>query len=365
MLNWKQCLLSLGVATGLVISPLGVISPVFAAQQKVVKKASTKASSKKTRTVKRASAKKTVKATKRQITKKAHQAKSNRRYAKRATRRAVSRGPSQATLAGLRNTKDPLDLGSSVAYIVDQDTGEELLSKNAGVPLPIASVTKLMTALVVAESGINMDETVLITREDYLPSSASSKLRNGMKIKRSELLKAALMSSDNRAAHALARTFPQGKAKFISLMNETADRLGMRDSAFADPTGLDNRNHSTARDLAKLVGAAYEYGDIRRASTLPAAQVKAGRYVLNMHTTNRLIGNPDWNIGIQKTGFTTAAGRCMVIQSEVGPRRVVMVVLDSPNNTQRATDMTTMKRFVEAENRWDRQFSNVNPYELF
>lgn len=283
----------------------------------------------------------------------------------RVARRAIRRGPSQATLAGLRQTDDPLDLGSSVAYIVDQDTGEELFTKNADVPLPIASVTKLMTALVIAESGVPMNKSVKITKEDYLRSSASSKLRNGMVMPRSELLKAALMSSDNRAAHALARTTPQGKAWFIKQMNLTAKRLGMEDTFFADPTGLDNRNHSTARDLAKLVAAAYEYKDIREASTMSAAQLRAGRYVLNLHTTNRLIGNPDWNIGIQKTGFTTAAGRCMVVQSEVGSRRVVMVVLDSPNNTQRAADMTSMKQFVEAENRIDRQFSTALPYEIF
>ena len=223
----------------------------------------------------------------------------------------------------------------------------------------------VMTALVIAESGVPMNKSVKITKEDYLRSSASSKLRNGMVMPRSELLKAALMSSDNRAAHALARTTPQGKAWFIKQMNLTAKRLGMEDTFFADPTGLDNRNHSTARDLAKLVAAAYEYKDIREASTMSAAQLRAGRYVLNLHTTNRLIGNPDWNIGIQKTGFTTAAGRCMVVQSEVGSRRVVMVVLDSPNNTQRAADMTSMKQFVEAENRIDRQFSTALPYEIF
>ncbi len=379
MLQWQRFLLSLGMGTALAVLPVTVSSPVWAAQKtaapaKTAKKAVVKRKSAAARSTPRKAVVK--KSTRTAVTKKSRSATRSakakvskkvrgKRTARRVVRRPVFRGPSQAMLAGLRNTDDPLDLGSSVAYIVDQDTGEELFQKNADVSLPIASVTKLMTALVIAESGVSMEESVRITREDYLSSRAHSKLRNGMVMKRSELLKAALMSSDNRAAHALARSTPQGLSAFISQMNATARRLGMTDTVFADPTGLDNRNHSTARDLAKLVAAAYEYKDIREASTLSAAQLRAGRYVLNMHTTNRLIGDPNWNIGIQKTGFTTAAGRCMVVQSEVGSRRVVMVVLDSPNNTQRAADMTSMKHFVESENRIDRQFSTANPYELF
>lgn len=392
MFQWQKFLLSLGLGVSIVALPLTAATPAWAAQKTTISKSKTTAKkvdkvvkvTQKNTSAKAASVKgnvkqkvaKTKSANKvaaRKATKGGKQVASTTKAARaakwkkqqRVARRAIRRGPSQATLAGLRQTDDPLDLGSSVAYIVDQDTGEELFTKNADVPLPIASVTKLMTALVIAESGVPMNKSVKITKEDYLRSSASSKLRNGMVMPRSELLKAALMSSDNRAAHALARTTPQGKAWFIKQMNLTAKRLGMEDTFFADPTGLDNRNHSTARDLAKLVAAAYEYKDIREASTMSAAQLRAGRYVLNLHTTNRLIGNPDWNIGIQKTGFTTAAGRCMVVQSEVGSRRVVMVVLDSPNNTQRAADMTSMKQFVEAENRIDRQFSTALPYEIF
>ena len=281
------------------------------------------------------------------------------RYAK------VRRAPSQATLAGLRETPDALSLGSSVALAVDQDTGEELFSKNADVELPIASVTKLMTALVIAESGLSLNQKIRITREDYVRSRASSKIRNGMVMTRRAVLQAALMSSGNRAATALARTYPGGRRAFVQKMNETAERLGMEDSFFADPSGLDNRNHSTARDLAKLVAAAHEHEAIRDASTSPAARLKAGRYVVKLQTTNRLIGNPDWNIGVQKTGFTTAAGRCMVVQSEFADRRVVMVLLDSPNSAQRAADMQTMRRFVENESSVNAQLSEVHPYEIF
>ncbi len=285
---------------------------------------------------------------------------------KKVVRRASrSRGPSQATLAGLRKTEDPLVLGSSVAYVVDQDTGEELVVKNADVALPIASVTKLMTALVIAESGVSLNEKIRITREDYVRCYARSRLSNGMVMTRGSVLKAALVASDNRAAHALARTFPGGKKAFVEKMNEKAAELGMKDSFFADPTGLDNQNHSTARDLAKLVDAASGYKELRTASTLPHASLQAGRRTLQFSTTNRLIGDPSWKIGIQKTGFTTAAGRCMVVQSDVGDRHLVMVVLDSPNNTQRAADMRTMRDFVAAEPAFNEAFADTVPYLIF
>ncbi len=308
------------------------------------------------------SAKRVVKKTPAKVVK----AKANTKRVKRPLRRVVRRSaPSEATLAGLRKTPDPLVLSSSVAYVVDQNTGEELFTKNAGVTLPIASVTKLMTALVVAESQLPMQQKIKITRGDYVRSHASSKLRSGMVMTREAVLKAALMSSDNRAAHALARTYPGGMKVFLQKMNETAQRLGMSDSFFADPTGLDNRNHSTARDLAKLVSAANEYAQIRNASTLPVAKLRAGRSTINLHTTNRLIGDPTWKIGVQKTGFTTAAGRCMVLQTDLGDRSVVMVLLDSPNSAQRATDMRTMRNYVTSKESFDKSFSAATPYEMF
>lgn len=283
---------------------------------------------------------------------------------RRAAPRTGAR-PSQATLAGLRKTEDPLNLGSSVAYAVDQDTGEELVAKNADVPLPIASVTKLMTALVVAESRLPLEQKIRITRDDYVRSQARSKLVNGMVMTRGTVLKAALMSSDNRAAHALARTYPGGVKAFVAEMNSKAKALGMNDSFFADPTGLDNRNHATARDLAKLVAAVSEYQSIRSASTAPSARLKAGRRTLSMQTTNRLIGDPSWDIGVQKTGFTTAAGRCMVVQSKVDGRNLVLVVLDSPSNAARADDMRTMRSFVAAESEFVRDFEKARPYAIF
>lgn len=327
-------------------------------------KATAKKTSAQKTTAKKAVSSKTAKSSAKKTTAKST-AKATRTKARgRKTLRTGWR-PSDATQAGLRETDYPLSLSSSVAYVLDQDTGEELVLKNADVALPIASVTKLMTALVIAESGLPLDEKIKISREDYVRSNASSKLKSGMVLTRTAVLQAALMSSDNRAAHALARTFPGGKKAFVREMNARAAELGMTDSVFADPTGLDNRNHSTARDLGKLVNAVYAYSEIREASTAPVAKLKAGKRWLNMQTTNRLIGDPSWRIGIQKTGFTTAAGRCMVVQSEVGERRLVMVVLDSPDNGRRAEDMKTMRAFVETEPRFNQNFPSVRPYELF
>ena len=235
LLTTKKLILTMAAAFGLASFAAPVLSQSTAPSAKTTasstakKTAAGKGKAVKTtakRTTKKASAKRTS------IKKSAKKTKK----ARRAKRRTGS-SPSQATLAGLRKTADPLLLGSSVAYAVDQDTGEELVVKNADVPLPIASVTKLMTALVIAESDLPLDEKVRITREDYVRSNAYSKLTNGMVMTREALLKAALMSSDNRAAHALARSYPGGKKQFIARMNETAAELGMTDSFFADPTG--------------------------------------------------------------------------------------------------------------------------------
>ena len=212
---------------------------------------------------------------------------------------------------------------------MDQDTGEELVVKNADVELPIASVTKLMTALVIAESDVDLDEKVRITREDYVRSTAHSKLISGMRLTRESLLKAALMSSDNRAAAALARTYPGGRKAFVAKMNERAAAIGMTNSFL-----LIRRGWITAITPRHVIWANWlqRSTSIRNSgcATTSMARDQHGRRQVNLATTNRLIGDPSWRIGIQKTGFTTAAGRCMVVQSDVGERRLVMVVLDSP-----------------------------------
>ena len=284
---------------------------------------------------------------------------------KHKVKRRVRHGlPSVATAAGLRETPDPLDLSSSVAYMVDQDSGEVFFDKNADVKLPIASVTKLMTALVIVESKLSMKQRLRVTRSDYVRCRARSKLKSGMTLTRADALRVALMSSDNRAAHMLARTYPGGVKAFVAAMNEKARQLGMNDSVFADSTGLSNKNQSTARDLAVLAGAAHEHEIIRRASTTPVALVNAGKVKLRFITTNRLIGDPRWTVGLQKTGFTTAAGRCMVVQSEFAGRRLLMVVLDSVSSGRRADDMLRMRRWLEEETQFQQTFAQVSPYEL-
>lgn len=284
---------------------------------------------------------------------------------KRRTRARFTRQrPSVAMLAGLRDTPDPLELSSSVAYMADQDSGEVFFEKNADVRLPIASVTKLMTALVIVESELPMKAKLRVTRADYVKSRAESKLRNGMVLTREATLQAALMSSDNRAAHMLARTYPGGVKAFVKAMNEKAAELGMTSSRFTDPTGLSNENISTARDLGLLAAAAHGYAVIRKASTTPTALLNAGISKLRLQTTNRLIGDPRWNVGLQKTGFTTAAGRCMVVQSEFAGHRLVMVVLDSATNGKRADDMLRMRRWLEDETEYQAVFAKSSPYEL-
>ena len=274
------------------------------------------------------------------------------------------RGPSAAMLAGLRDTPDPLELSSSVAYMADEDTGEVFFEKNADVPLPIASVTKLMTALVIMESELPMTAKLTVTRSDYVKCKAESQLKSGMVLTREATLRAALMSSDNRAAHMLARTYPGGVKAFVAAMNAKAAELGMDASHFSDPTGLSNDNVSTARDLGYLAAAAHQHEMIRRASTTPVAVIDAGVKKLHMQTTNRLIGDPRWKVGLQKTGFTTAAGRCMVVQSEFAGHRLVMVVLDSENNSRRADDMLRMRRWLEDETEFHTVFAEGKPWEL-
>ncbi|WP_295976947.1 serine hydrolase, partial [uncultured Variovorax sp.] len=216
-------------------------------------------------------------------------------------------------MAGLHNAIDPLDLKSSVALVLDQDTREVLLSKNDHAVLPIASITKLMTGLLISEAKLPMDEPITITQDDVDTEKFSrSRLAVGTTLPRGELLHLALMSSENRAAHALGRTYPGGLATFVSVMNAKARMLGMRDTRYVEPTGLSSQNQSTAQDLAVLVAAASQDSLVRSLSTSPEYQVEVGRRVLQFNTTNRLVRSPDWDIGLQKTGYISEAGQCLV-----------------------------------------------------
>ena len=273
-----------------------------------------------------------------------------RRNASRSTKRVVRivpERPSFGQIAGLRSTDDDLALASSVAFVVDQDSNEVLLSKNSDAVLPIASITKLMTALVVTEAKLPLDEMLTIGDEDVDTEKGSrSRLRVGTELSREEMLHLALMASENRAAHALGRHYPGGLPAFVTAMNRKAQELGMLDTHYVEPTGLSSKNQSSAKDLATLVKAAYEHQLIRELSTSPEYQVAVGRRQLQFHNTNRLVSNPTWEIGLQKTGYISEAGRCLVMQARLAGRKLIMVFLDSAGKYSRLGDAERVRRWV-------------------
>ena len=262
--------------------------------------------------------------------------------------KVVPTKPSFGQLAGLHSTADDLDLKSSVAYVIDQDTNEVLLSKNDQAILPIASITKLMTGVVLSEAKLSMEESITITQDDVDTEKGSrSRLKVGTTLTRGELLHLSLMASENRAAHAIGRTYPGGLNAFVDLMNAKAISLGMRDTRYIEPTGLSSRNQSSAKDLATLVSFAYQDPMLRELSTSPSYQVEVGKHTLNYKTTNRLIKNPNWDIGLQKTGYISEAGQCLVMQAKIAGRKLIMVFLDSAGKLSRITDAERVRRWVE------------------
>ena len=262
---------------------------------------------------------------------------------------AVVARPSFGQLAGLHQVSDPLDLKSSVALVMDQETSEVLLRKNDHAVLPIASITKLMTGLLVAEAKLPMDEMITITKEDVdTEKNSSSRLRVGTTLTRGEMLHLALMSSENRAAHALGRTYPGGLQHFVQLMNMKAKLLGMSETQFVEPTGLSSRNQSSAHDLATLVNVAHSNALVREFSTSPSYEVAVGNRTLQFNNTNRLVKSDHWEIGLQKTGYISEAGRCLVMQAEVAGRKIIMVFLDSVGKYSRLGDAERVRSWVEA-----------------
>ena len=260
----------------------------------------------------------------------------------------IATKPSYGQLAGLHQIDDELSLKSSVAYVIDQDTKEVLFSKNDQAVLPIASITKLMTGLVIRESNLSMDEAITITSDDIdTEKGSSSRLRPGVTLTRGELLQLALMSSENRAAHALGRTYPQGLSAFVAQMNAKAQQLGMLDTKYTEPTGLSSRNQSSAKDLATLVAYAANDPTVSQLSTSVGMDVDVGRKTLKYKSTNRLVSNPNWVIDLQKTGYISEAGQCLVMQAKVAGRKLVMVFLDSAGKFSRIADAERVRRWVE------------------
>ena len=254
--------------------------------------------------------------------------------------------PSEGHLAGLHRGDDPLDLRSSVALVVDQDTNEVLFEKNKNAVLPIASVTKLMTALVTVDANLPLEEELQVSQDELVRARIRSNLRPGFEMTRGTALHLALMSSENRAAQLLGRTYPGGLARFVEAMNAKAKLLGMNDSHFADPTGLSPENRSSASDLVRLVKAAYEHDVIRQYSVSGELALPVGKRTVSYRNTNRLTDNPDWAIGLQKTGYISAAGRCLVMQAVIERKRVVMVFLDSVGKYSRLGDAERIRDFL-------------------
>ncbi len=251
-------------------------------------------------------------------------------------------------LAGLNLTRDPLDLKSNAALVLDQSTAEVLFEKNSQVALPIASITKLMTSLVVVEANQNMEEPIAVTAEDIDREKFShSRLRIGSQLTRSNMLHIALMSSENRAASALGRSYPGGLPAFVAAMNTKARVLGMTSTHYVDSTGLSSNNVSTARDLARLVIAAHQHPLIRQYSTDSKYAVEPGGPMLQYRNSNHLVDNPDWQIGLQKTGYISEAGRCLVMQTQIEGRPIVMVFLDSKGKTSRLADAGRIRKWLE------------------
>lgn len=241
-------------------------------------------------------------------------------------------------------------LHSRVAFVMDQNTGKTLLNKNGRYAAPIASITKLMTAVITLDANLPMDELITITEADIDNIKRSrSRLAVGTTLSRQKMLHLSLMSSENRAAHALGRTYPGGMRAAIRAMNRRAVMLGMHDTRYVEPTGLSSQNQSSARDLALLVRAAYRYPLIRNYTTYPLAHFDVNGKMLRYNNTNRLVHSIDWDIGLQKTGFISEAGRCVVMQSTIAGRNIIIVLLDSPNNNRRAEDADTIRYFVQNE----------------
>ena len=255
--------------------------------------------------------------------------------------------PSFGEAQGLHGHIDALALKSSVALVIDQDTNEVLFSKNSAAVLPIASITKLMTGLVVTEAKLPLDEVLTIAQDDVDTEKGSrSRLKVGTQLTRGEMMHLALMSSENRAANALGRHYPGGLSAFVAAMNRKAASLGMRDTRYIEPTGLSSQNQSSAQDLAVLVKEAYQQPLLRELTTSPEAQVQVGGRTMQFHTTNGLVRSPNWEIGIQKTGYISEAGRCLVMQAQLAGRRLVMVLLDSAGKYSRIGDAERIRKWL-------------------
>lgn len=261
-----------------------------------------------------------------------------------ATYQSVLSGPTGVRLELPR-------LASQAVFVIDNSTGLPLLSKNGNDRRPIASITKLMTAMVVLDSGQDLQEKIRVTDADVdRVKFSSSKLAVGAELSREDMLHLALMASENRAAHALGRTYPGGEGAFVQAMNDKAKSLGLRNTRFMDPTGLNPGNQASPRDLAHLVSAASAYKHIRQFSTAEEDVVKVNdRHPRLFRNTNALVRNDSWDITVSKTGYIQEAGRCLVMNAIVNNRSTMIVLLNSGNSQSRISDSVAIKRWLEQQ----------------
>lgn len=316
------------------------------------KTASTAKSSAKSTSGKTATAAKTTKAPAKSVTKvslkeaPARQA-SRKGAAKPASRQAPN---ADAVLAAVSASPhgDIASLRSSTAYVQDATTSDVLFAKNENVVRPIASISKLMTALVVVDANLPMDEMLEITEEDVdtLRHSAS-RLSVGTRLSRGDMLHLALMSSENRAAHALGRNYPGGLTAFVAAMNAKAQALGMHSTRFVEPTGLSSENVSSPQDLARMVIAASQQPLIHRYSTDTEYEVEINSRPLLFRNTNMLVRRDDWDIQVSKTGFIREAGECLVMMARIEGRDLAIVLLDSQGKLSRIGDAVRIRRILE------------------
>ena len=249
------------------------------------------------------------------------------------------------TFSNSINYSSQPSVNARAALVMDAQTGEVLYSKNSNMSVPIASITKLMTAVVTADARLNMSEEITLQSIDFAGAggkNSSSTLRVGDTMNRAEALLFALMKSENPAAAALARTYPGGRPAFIAAMNAKAKQLGMSSTRYAESTGLDPHNISSARDLGILVSAASQYGLIRQFSTTPAYDFNLGYRMLKSNNTNALVRNGGWNINLSKTGYINEAGRCVVMHTTVNSRPAVVVLLGASSSQARTNDATNL-----------------------
>lgn len=263
-------------------------------------------------------------------------------------KRVVKMDRPKKVVAAEPGRSGPLKIQSAAFFVIDQNSGDVVLERNAETVQPIASITKVMTAMVALDALPNLQEKLTISDEDVdLLKGTSSRLRVGTQLTREEMLRLALMSSENRAASALSRYYPGGKEAFVEAMNAKAALLGLGDTRFKDPTGLTAENVSSPRDLARMVEAAYQYPLIREFSTLPADKVVVAGREMQFNNTNSLVKSPNWEIGLSKTGYIAEAGKCLVMQAWLNSKPMIIVLLDSWGKATRIGDANRIKRMLE------------------